>query len=109
MVDPELYGSLQVLHFSEPPVIMDLAASAVKAGSCSQFNFKVLSSGVRDAPHDGRGNGTGEGFYLLDGGAEQQGGGRLGTKGKRGEAALSSVAMQDQYATATSAAGHPPG
>ena len=33
MVDPELYGSSQVLHFSEPPLIMDLAASAVKSGS----------------------------------------------------------------------------
>jgi hypothetical protein len=67
VVDPELNGSLQVLHLFEPPSIMDLAATEVKAGSHSRLNFKVPSARPHDAPHDGRANGVGGDFYHLDG------------------------------------------
>ena len=62
VVDPELDGSLQVLHLSEPPGIMDLAATEVKAGSRSPLNFKASPVGVRDARDDGWANGTERGF-----------------------------------------------
>jgi hypothetical protein len=67
VVDPELYRSLQVLHLSEPPSIMDLAAPEVKAGSRSPLNFKVLSARAHNALHDGGGNRIGECFCQLDG------------------------------------------
>jgi hypothetical protein len=104
VVDPELHGSLQVLHLFEPPSIMDPAATEVKAGSRSQLNFKVPPARVRDAPHDGRRKGIGEGFYHLDRRCRAAGR-RLPRRLKRkgGQAALSPVAMQDLLATATSA------
>jgi hypothetical protein len=75
VVHPELNGSLQVLHLSEPPFIMDPAASEVKAVSRPPFNFRVLLTGVRDALDDRWAKNSGRGFGHVDRVAEELCGG----------------------------------